>query len=134
MQATDFLKDPSKIAAAASERMEDMLALSKDNAAAFVESGTILAKGMQEISSTVMGMTKAAIEDSMALGKSASSVKSVHDLVSLNQDFAKAALEKAIAEGSKLNELSISVAKDAAAPLTSRVEATVSTLSKGVKL
>jgi len=56
-------------------------------------------------------------------------VKSVKEALELQTSFAKASIEKAMSEGSKLTETSLKLAEQAYAPLTARVNAAVETFT-----
>ena len=72
------------------------------------------------------GLTDHALEGAKAL----SGVKSVNEAAELQAKFAKAALEKVVAEGTKLQEASVKLAESAFAPVNARFTVAMEKLAK----
>lgn len=109
---------------------EEFAAFSKENVDAFVQSGTIAAKGAEEIGKEVAAFAQSSFEKNVAAGKALMSAKSFNEAVDLQQTIAKQSLDAFVAEATKLQELSVKVTNDAFAPLTARLNALIATLSK----
>ncbi|HYH39003.1 MAG TPA: TIGR01841 family phasin [Azospirillum sp.] len=109
---------------------EELNALTKGNVEAVVQSGTIVAKGAEEAGKQVAAFTQSSLEQSLAIGKSAMAVKSIRELVDLQNSYLKASLDALVAESTKLQQLSIKVTNEALAPLNARVNVAVEKLSK----
>ena len=109
---------------------EELNALTKGNVDAVVQSGTIVAKGAEQASKQVAAFTQASIEQSLAVSKSALSVKSIRELVDLQNSYLKSSLDALVAESTKLQQLSIKVTNEALAPLNARVNLAVEKLAK----
>lgn len=122
----------TKAGEAAMKRYEDLLVVTKDTVDAMVKSGTIMAKGWQDVTKAMMGFAQSSVEDGFAHTRAVSGVKSVHELIELNQGFAKTGMDKAIAETNKLSELSLKVVEEASVPLNGRVEIVMDKLFKPV--
>ncbi len=111
---------------------EELTTLSKGNVDAFVASGTVVAKGAEIAGKQVAAFTQASLEKNVAAGKAVLAVKSIRELIDLQNSYFKSTLDALVAEGTKLQELSVQVTNDALAPISARVNATVQKLTKPV--
>ncbi|MBP2230729.1 phasin family protein [Azospirillum agricola] len=109
---------------------DDLSTLTKGNVDAVVKSGTIVAKGAEEAGKQVAAFTQSSLEKSVSTGKALLAVKTIQELVELQNAYAKASFDAFVAETTKLQELSVKIANEALAPLSERVNLTVGTLSK----
>jgi phasin family protein len=109
---------------------EDMMAFSQGNMEALVKASQIYAAGFQDISKHIAASSKASVEESVAFTKSLMGVKSVKEAVDLQTGFAKASIEKAVAETNKITDASVKLAEQATAPLTARIALAVETFGK----
>lgn len=96
---------------------------SKGNVEAYVESATIAGEGFRTISSEISLYSKKAIEESTAATKAIMDSKSIHEAIELQTSFAKVAFGAYVGQLKVLNELFVSTAKDALAPIQGRFEA-----------
>jgi len=115
---------------AAFKGYEDALAFSKANIDALVSSSSILVRGTQELSKSLLSLAQIQIEDSIAAGKALFGVKSPRELFELSSTLVKSHLEKTVAETTKLQQASQKLAEESLAPLNSRVEAVVAKVTK----
>lgn len=122
----------TKAGEAAMKRYEDLLSATKDTVDAMVKSGSIMAQGWQDVTKAMMGFARSSVEDTFAHGRAVGGVKSVHEFIELNQGFAKAGFDKAIAETGKISEMSMKVVEEAATPLNGRIEVVMDKLMKPV--
>lgn len=109
---------------------EDFVAFGQGNMEAFVKSGQIWATGVQDLSKQVAGTAQAQMQETMSVFKTMSTMKSLKDLFELQSAFAKAALEKSMAESGKLTNASLKLTEQALAPITARVTNAVETFGK----
>ncbi|KAA0580722.1 phasin family protein [Azospirillum sp. Sh1] len=109
---------------------EELTALTKGNVDAFVQSGTVVAKGAEEAGKQVAAFTQSSLEKGVSNAKSMLAVKTIQELVELQKAYTKASLDALMSESTKLQELTVKVANEALAPLSARVNATVEVLSK----
>ncbi len=104
--------------------------LQKDNAEAVMQSGTILAKGFENVSKELMSLAQSAFEANMNAAKAMMGVKTIKEAMDLQSDLAKQHLDKAMADSTKVAEMSMKVANEAFQPLQTRVNSTIETLTK----
>lgn len=98
----------------------DMGEFSKGNLEAVVESGKILASGVQTIAKTQFEDAKAAVEVLTADVKEMTSVKSPTEFVQLQGKYASRNFDAAVAQLSKTTEAWVKLANDSFAPISSR--------------
>ncbi len=111
---------------------EDFVAFGQANLEAFVKSGQIWSAGVQELTKQIATSAKASFDESVSTFKAMSTVKSVKEAMDLQSTFAKAALEKAMAESNKLTDASIKLTEQTLAPITARVTVAVESFGKQV--
>ena len=109
---------------------EDLVAFGQANLEAFVKSGQIWSAGVQELTKQIATTAKASFDESISTFKAMSTAKSVKEAMDLQSNFAKAALEKAMAESNKLTDASIKLTEQTLAPITARVTVAVETFGK----
>ncbi|MBP2230730.1 phasin family protein [Azospirillum agricola] len=109
---------------------EDIQAANKATVAALVESGSIAAKGAEDLSREFVAYSQSALDKSITTGKALLTAKSLQEVVELQNSFFKSSFDSLVAEASRIQELSVKVTNEALAPLNARVTATVETLSK----
>jgi phasin family protein len=109
---------------------EDLVAFGQANLEAFVKSGQIWSAGVQELTKQMATSAKASFEESVSTFKAITTAKSVKEAMELQSSFAKAALEKAMAESNKLTDASIKLTEQTLAPITARVTVAVETFGK----
>ncbi|MFN4113634.1 MAG: phasin family protein [Sphingomonadaceae bacterium] len=102
------------------ELAADMGEFSKGNLEAVVESGKILATGVQAIAKTQFEDAKAAVEVMTADVKEMTSVKSPTDFVQLQGKIVSRNFDAAVAQLSKTTEAWVKLANDSFAPISSR--------------
>ena len=98
---------------------------SKKNLEAAVASVTAATKGAEALGAQAMAYSKKAIEDQIAAAKTLSAAKSVQEVVELQTQFAKSALETYIAEMNKASETVANSVKECFQPINERVTALV---------
>jgi phasin family protein len=127
MDMTASLKDAyAKTTAAAGEYGE----FAKGNVEALVESGKILASGLQGLGNTFVADSKTAFETLSAEAKELASVKSPADFFKLQTELLRRNFDSAIAYGSKTSEAMLKLTNDALAPISGRVSLAVEKVKK----
>jgi phasin family protein len=109
---------------------EDFVAFGQANLEAFVKSGQIWSAGVQELTKQIATTAKASFDESISTFKAMSTAKSVKEAMDLQSNFARSALEKAMAESNKLTDASIKLTEQTLAPITARVTVAVETFGK----
>jgi len=109
---------------------EELVAFGQGNVEAMVKSGQVWAAGVQDISKQMVATAQASFEESMSTFKALSSVKSFKDAFELQAGFARATMEKTLAESGKLTDASLKLTEQALAPITARVSLAVEKFAK----
>jgi phasin family protein len=108
----------------------DLAAFGQANAEALFRSGSIVAKGAEEMGKEVVAFTQASLESGVATGKAMMSVKTVRELVDLQTDYARSSFRSMVAESTKLSEMSVKVTNEALELIGARVNAAVEKFGK----
>ncbi|MEJ0046447.1 MAG: phasin family protein [Rhodospirillales bacterium] len=106
---------------------EQLAQFHQGNVEAVMKSGQVFASGLQDISKQFAATSQANFEEAVAAFRQLTTVKSLREAFELQSSYAKASLEKALAESGKLTETGLKLAEQVAAPLTARVNAAVET-------
>jgi phasin family protein len=112
------------------ELATEMTEFSKGNVEAFVESGKVLAGGMQDLGKTYVDEAKTAYEAMTADMKEMASVKSPTELLQLQAKLARRNFDTMFAFGSKNGEAMMKLVNEAFAPLSGRMSVAAEKVSK----
>lgn len=107
----------------ATKTYERLAGFGKENVEAYMKAATTMTKAFEQINGEVVAYSKQQMEDGAAALKAVMGAKSVQEAWEVQQDFAKMALDAYIAQATKLNQLFMSGAKQAAEPLNTRFAA-----------
>lgn len=122
MDVSNSIKEAfTKTSAAATEYGE----FAKGNVEAFVESGKILAAGLQELGNSFVAEGKAAFDTATADVKALSGVKSPADFFKLQTELVRRNFDTAVAYSTRTGEAMVKLTSDAFAPLSGRVSLAV---------
>lgn len=99
---------------------EEMGDFTKGNVEAVMASTKLAASGMETLGQDVAAYGKRSLEHATTTFKSLSAVKSPTDLFQLQSDYAKAAFDAMVAEGSKMSEKLVKLAGEVSQPLSTR--------------
>jgi phasin family protein len=113
---------------AAVKGLEDIATYSKANVEAVVASGNVTAKALETLNAEVLAYAKQSFEDGIAAAKAMATAKSLQEVLDLQADFSKSALDGFLAQSTKLGEMMTKMSKDAIEPLSARMTATVEKL------
>lgn len=122
----------AKASDSAVKSYEDLSGVSKATVEAYVQSGSIAAKGMESIGKEVMSFAQTALEANLAAVQAAFKAGTLEELFEIQSKQAQKSFDDFVAESAKLTDLSVSVANEAAAPIQKRVNETVETLLKPI--
>lgn len=111
---------------------EDAMAFSKENVDAFVKSSSIAAKGVQDVTTLVTEITKAAFEGNVAASKKIFECKTPQEVAEYQAELMKSGYDKLLADATRIQEASTKIAEEASKPLKARFEAGVEKLNEKV--
>lgn len=104
---------------------DDIVAFNQNTFDAFVASGTVVAKGFETLTKQYVSFASESVEEAIEASKKIATAKTVNEAVDMQTKIAKATWEKAVAEGQKVTEISTVIFKEASAPISERVQASV---------
>ncbi|MBC6404992.1 MAG: phasin family protein [Rhodospirillales bacterium] len=108
----------------------ELSALQKDNTEAIMKSSTILLKGFETVAKELVAQAQASIEANMNAAKAFVGVKTIKEAMDLQGALTKTHMDKVMADGTKVAEMSMAVANKAFEPLKTRVDSTIESLTK----
>ena len=130
----DAVKDAQDRAKTAFEKSQAAMGeaneFSKGNLEALVETGKVLASGMQTMGKSYVAEVKSAFETMQADAKELTSVKSPKDFVELQSKLARKYFDSVVAYNSKSAEAALKLANEAFQPISSRVSLAVEKVRK----
>ncbi len=111
---------------------EEFVTFGQGNVEAFMKSSQIWVAGMQDLSKQIAASAQANFDETMNTFKALTSAKSLKDAIDLQTSFARATVEKTMAESGRLTDASFKLTEQALAPITARVTLAVEKLVKPV--
>jgi phasin family protein len=104
---------------------DEFASLGKETVDAVLESGSIIAKGVEQLNRSVLASAQSTFELGLEATRSMLAVKTLRELLDLQNSYAKSSVDKLIADSTKLSEMSVKVANEAFQPFNARVNATI---------
>lgn len=130
-QAVKMAKDQvEKTSNAVFKGYDEVTTLNKANIDAVVQSSTLAAKGVESLSRELMSFAQAQLEANMAMTKKLFGVKTLREFFDVQNDFARQAFDKAMAEGAKMTEMTVKVSNEAMEPIQSQTNKSVEKVMK----
>ncbi|WP_425989908.1 phasin family protein [Brevundimonas sp. TWP2-3-2] len=108
-----------------SATMAELSAQSKQNLEALTASATAAQKGAEALSAQVVSYGKTSWENGVAAAQTISQARSIQELIELQTNFAKSAMETYLSEVTKMTETLTGSVKDSFKPINERVTASV---------
>ncbi len=99
---------------------------------AFVTATNVASKGAEAINAEVLNYGKSALEESLAVTKAAMTVKNLQELIELQSEYAKNALDGFLQQATRMGELATKVSQEAFEPINARVQTVVEKLVKPI--
>jgi phasin family protein len=99
---------------------EDAVEFGRGNFEAFTKASQTYMTGLQDLSRQAFAVAQGFSEQAVENVKALSSVKSLKEAAELQATFTRSAMEKSVAETTKLNEAAFKLAEQASAPIAAR--------------
>ncbi|HEX6957870.1 MAG TPA: phasin family protein [Ferrovibrio sp.] len=115
---------------AVAKSVDDVAKLGKDQVDAIVSAGNVTAKGFEAINAELLAFSKSQFEDQISTAKAMMGVKTLQELIELQNDFAKNAFEAYTAHTTKISEVAAKTAQEAFAPINAQLQAAVERMVK----
>ena len=116
--------------AAALKSYEDIVGFGKETVEALVQAGSIFSRGVQDISTKVIGIAQNVVEQNVSVSKQILAAKTIRDVVDLQTAFSREQFDHLVNEGSHLSDLSVKLVEDSFAPLGQKVNEAIDKLVK----
>jgi phasin family protein len=107
----------------AAQGYDRMVNIAKDNAEAFMQAANVAGKGFETINAEVLAFSRKRMEGGVEHVRAIFGVKTMNEAVELQTEYGRRAFEAYVSEISKLNQLVLETAKNAAEPIQTRVAA-----------
>jgi phasin family protein len=107
--------------AAATRSAAEAGRLGRDAVDALMSSGAALARGLQDVQQVWLGFAQASLQDGAAVARAMATARTPRELFQLQSDYARATLDKLMAESGRVSQLSLAAANEAMRPLQHQV-------------
>lgn len=111
---------------------QDAADMSRESIEAFVKSGTIFAKGFEDLMRTSVGLAQTAAEKQAQFAKEAMSTKSIHEFTETQTRIAQASYEDFVSTSTKISEMGVKLLTDACEPLNEQLNKTIQKTSEAM--
>jgi phasin family protein len=109
---------------------EEAAEFGRGNIEAVTKSAQVWTVGAQDLARQYMAVAQGLTDHALEGAKALAAVKSLQEAASIQSSYAKAALERAVSETTKLNEAVFRLAEQAAAPLAARMTLAIEKVGK----
>ncbi len=116
--------------AKASASLEDVATFQRETAEALTETATLAQKGFEAIATESATFSKKSFEDSVAVAKKAAASTNIQEVIELQTEFAKTAVDAYLGHMKKIGEMFQTSAQEVAAPMNTRITTIVETAQK----
>jgi hypothetical protein len=120
----------SKSADALTKSLYEAVAVSRDNVETIIELGNLTASVSKDVSSEMLSYANQAFSDNLELSKEMFAVRTINDLVELNNKAVKHAIDGFFNQTMKLSTMAFEYSNEAFEPINERVAQTTDQLSK----
>ena len=99
---------------------DEFASANKENLDAFVEASDIFSRGVEELGKACFSLTQTAMENAVDAGKTLMAAKTVNEMVDLQVDMVRGNIDAAVAETTKLSEMTFKLTNETLRPLQDR--------------
>jgi len=103
------------------KQVEDMMSMGKESADAWMQCGTIFAKGMEEMMKACMGRAQSAGEKNADVVKSLMACKTINEFAETQNRIAQGTFEEAMSAGAQISEMSVKMMMEAFEPINKQM-------------
>ncbi|MBR0684154.1 phasin family protein [Roseomonas eburnea] len=124
------MEQMSKGAEGLMKAAEEAAEFGRGNVEAFTKAAQTWAVGTQDLARQAMALAQGLTDHTLESAKALAAVKSLNEAAEVQAKFAKAALEKAVAESAKLQEAVFKLTEQSVAPISARMTVAMEKMSK----
>jgi hypothetical protein len=110
--------------------LESMADFGRDYIAVMTKANLALSEGLQAIGQEMLAYATNAFESASQTATALLGAKTLDEVIQLNSDLAKSALDTMVERSAKLSEMGVILANETLAPLGNRVEATLAKFAR----
>jgi phasin family protein len=130
-QAVSMTKDQvEKASKSLMEGYDEMTSLSQKNVEAMVKAGNLWAKSAETIGKAYFNLAQVSAEASVEAAQAMFSAKTLKDVVDVQTGYTKASIDTFVAEGKKINDITVKAANEAIEPIQDQVNENIKTILK----
>lgn len=126
------MEQMSKGAEGVMKAAEEFADFGRGNVEAFTKAAQTWATGTQDLARQAMALAQGLTDHTLEGAKALSSVKSLNEAAEIQAKFAKAAMEKAVAESAKMQEAVFKLTEQAVAPISARMTVAMEKMAKPI--
>lgn len=115
------MQQANKAAETMMKAAEEAAEFGRGNVEAMTKATQIYVAGVQDLGRQTFAIMQGLTDHALAGAKALSGVKSLHEAAQIQSNFARAAIEKSVAESAKLGEAALKLTEEAMAPITARM-------------
>jgi phasin family protein len=104
---------------------EELATITKQNSDACMRSLQCLTTGATQISQAIAQYSQNLMQMSVAACQAASSARTLKDVAELQSDYAKTSMDALVENGTRISEMALKIANDAAHPISQRANETI---------
>jgi phasin family protein len=112
--------------------VEEATEFGRGNMEAFTKAAQTWAVGSQDLARQMMALAQGLTDHGLEGAKALAAVKSLNEAAEIQAKYAKAALEKAVAESAKMQEAVFKLTEQAVAPLSARMTVAMEKMAKPI--
>lgn len=109
---------------------DELTEMTQKNVEAFVKAGNAWAKGAESIGKAYFNLAQVSAEAGVEVAQAMFAAKTLKDVVDVQTGYTKASLEAIVAEGKKINDMTLKVANEAFEPIQHQVNANIEKVLK----
>lgn len=109
---------------------DDLAEMTQKNVEALVKAGNTWAKGAESIGKAYFNFAQVSAEAGAEVAQAMFAAKTLKDVVDVQTGYTKASLETIVAEGKKINDITLKVANEAFQPIQNQVNANIQKVLK----
>ena len=109
---------------------DDLSEITQKNVEALVKAGNLWAKGAETIGKAYFNMAQVSAEAGVEAAQAMFAAKTLKDMVDVQTGYAKASIDTMVAEGKKINDMTMKVANEALEPIQTQFNKTIDKVIK----
>lgn len=123
--AADAQKTMTETVEKATKSFEGMATFNQETIDALIKAQNLAAKAAEELNAEVVAYSKKTVEEGVAHAKDLASAQTVTEFLEKQAGFAKASLDSAVKQTTRMNEMMIGVMKGMVEPMQARMHAAI---------